>query len=81
MKYTRLDIAYAIGRLSCYTHNPIKEHWHVLFRLLKCLRGTMKWCSHFNKFSTVLEDFCDANWVFNYNEVSSTSSYMFILGR
>jgi len=32
--YTRPDISYVNSRLSCYTHNPIKEHWNALFRLL-----------------------------------------------
>lgn len=35
---------------------------------------------HFNKFSTVLESFCDANWVTDNDEVSSTSDYVFTFG-
>ena len=54
MNYTRPDIAYDVGRLSRYTHNPSKEHCDALFRLLKYLRGTMSWCLHFNKFPMVL---------------------------
>lgn len=80
MNYTRPDIAYAVSRLSRYTHNPSSEHLIALHRLLRHLRGTMDWCLHFNKFSTVLEGFCDANWVTNNDEVSSTSGYMFTLG-
>ncbi|KAK4390233.1 Retrovirus-related Pol polyprotein from transposon TNT 1-94 [Sesamum angolense] len=38
MNYTRPDIAYAVSRLSCYTHNPNKEHWDALHRLLKYLK-------------------------------------------
>ena len=40
----------------------------------------MNWCLHFNKFLVVLEGFCDANWVANSDEVSSSSVYVFTLG-
>jgi len=40
----------------------------------------MDGCLHFYKFSAVLEGFCDANWVANNDEVSSTSGYVFTLG-
>jgi len=47
MNYTHPDIAYAVSRLSRYTHNPTKEHWDALHCLLRYLKGTMDWCSHF----------------------------------
>ncbi|KAL2241725.1 UNVERIFIED_CONTAM: Retrovirus-related Pol polyprotein from transposon TNT 1-94 [Sesamum indicum] len=77
MNYTRPDIAYAISRLSRYTHNPNNEHWNTLRRLLRHLKGTINLSLHFNKFSTVLEEFCDANWVTDNDEVSSTSGFVF----
>jgi len=40
----------------------------------------MDWCLHFCKFPAVLEGFCDANWVADNDEVSSTSGYVFTLG-
>ncbi|KAL0378951.1 UNVERIFIED_CONTAM: Retrovirus-related Pol polyprotein from transposon TNT 1-94 [Sesamum radiatum] len=80
MNYTRPDIAYAVSRLSRYTHNPNNEHWSALHRLLRYLKGTMNLCLHFNKFPAVLEGFSDANWVTDNDEVSSTSGYVFTLG-
>ena len=80
MNCTRPDIAYAVSRLSRYTHNPGNEHWTALRRLLRYLKGTMDWCLHFYKFPAVLEGFCDANWVTDNDEVSSTSGYVFTLG-
>lgn len=79
MNYTRPDIAYAVSRLSRYTHNPSKDHWNALRRLLKYLRGTMDWGLHFVGFPGVLEGYCDANWVSDSDEVSSTSGYVFTL--
>ncbi|XP_070037063.1 uncharacterized protein [Nicotiana tomentosiformis] len=75
--FVRIVVLYM--RLSRYTHNPSNEHWNALHRLLMYLRGTMDMCLHFNKFSAVLEGFCDANWVTNNDEVSFTSGYMFTL--
>jgi len=40
----------------------------------------MDWCSHFCKFPTILEGFCDANWIADNDEVSSTNGYVFTLG-
>ena len=37
---TRPDIAYAVGRLSRYTHNPSIEYWDAISRLLRYLKGT-----------------------------------------
>ncbi|KAL0392700.1 UNVERIFIED_CONTAM: Retrovirus-related Pol polyprotein from transposon TNT 1-94 [Sesamum radiatum] len=80
MNYTRPDIAYAVSRLSRYTHNPNKEHWNALRRLLRYLNGIMNLCLHFNKHLVVLEGFCDANCVPDNDEISSTSGYVFTLG-
>ncbi|KAL0413045.1 UNVERIFIED_CONTAM: Copia protein [Sesamum radiatum] len=77
----RPDIAYVVSRLSRYTHNPNKEHWDALQGLLRYLKGTMNLCLHFNKYPTILEGFCDANWVTYNEEVSSTSGYVFTLGE
>ena len=79
MNCTRPDIAYAISRLSRYTHNPNHDHWNALHRLLKYLKGTINWYLHFNKFPTVLGGFCDANSVIDNDEVSSNNGYVFTL--
>ncbi len=79
MNYTRPDIAYAVSRLSRYTHSPNVDHWNALKRLLKYLRGTMELGLHYVKFPNVLEGYCDANWVSDNDEVNSTSGYVFTL--
>ena len=80
MNYTSPKIVYAINRLSRYSHNPSKEHWDALLRLLKYLKGAINWCLHCNKFLAVFEGFYDANWVSDNDEVSSISGYVFTLG-
>ncbi|KAA0046117.1 Retrovirus-related Pol polyprotein from transposon TNT 1-94 [Cucumis melo var. makuwa] len=73
MNYTRPDIAYAVSRLSRYTHNHDRYHWDALRHLLRYLKGIINYCLHFNKFSAILEGYCDANWVTDNDEVNSTS--------
>ena len=80
MNFTRPDIAYAICRLSRYTHNPNNEHWSALMRLMKYLKGTLNYGISYNEFSSTLEGYCDANWIFDSDETKSTSGYVFTLG-
>ena len=80
MNCTRPDIAYAVSRLSRYTHNPSSEHWIAITRLLKYLKGTVDLCLHYSKFPAVLEGYCDANWISGNDETYSTSGYVFTLG-
>ncbi|TYK01593.1 ty1-copia retrotransposon protein [Cucumis melo var. makuwa] len=77
MNYTRPDIAYAVSR---YTHSLDRYHWDALCHLLRYLKGTIDYCLHFNKFPAVLEEYYDANWATNNDEVNSISGYVFFLG-
>ena len=79
MNYTRPDIAYVVSRLSRYTHNPDNDHWTALNGLMRYLRGTMDWGLHYVGYPQALEGYCDANWVTDNDEVSSTSGYVFTL--
>lgn len=79
MNFTRLDIPYVVSRLSRYTHNPNREHWAALTRLLRYMRGTMNLGLHHIGYPVVLEGFCDANQVSDNGETNSTSGYVFTL--
>ena len=80
MNCIRLDIAYAIGRLSQYTQSPNQDHWAFVHRVLKYLRGTINYSLYFSGFPSLLERFSDANWISDSDEMKSTSGYVFILG-
>ncbi|GJT11402.1 zinc finger, CCHC-type containing protein [Tanacetum coccineum] len=41
MTYTRLDIAFDVGKLSRYTSNPGTQYWQPIQRVLKYLKKTM----------------------------------------
>jgi hypothetical protein len=80
MTCTRPDIAYAVGRLSRYTSNPSKEHWHAVKRVLKYLKGTMNYCLTYSGEPSVLEGYTDASWVTYVEDHASTSGWIFNLG-
>ena len=80
MNCTRPDLAYSVSRLSRYSHNPGRDHWDALVRVLQYLKHTMAYGLHYTKYPPVLEGFCDANWISNHNEGKSTSGYVFTLG-
>ena len=76
---TRPDIAYVVGRLSRYTHNPSIEHWDAISRLLRYLKGTYDYGLSYCGYPTILEGYCDANWISDTDEVKPTSGYVFTL--
>ena len=78
MNCIRPDIIYVVGRLSRYTQNPNQDHWNVVRRVLKYLRGTIDYGLCFNGFPSVLEGFSDANWISDSDEMKSISGYVFI---
>ena len=57
MNCTILDIAYAVGRLNRYTQSPNQDHWTIVRRILKYLRGTINYGLCFSGFPSVLEGF------------------------
>ena len=61
MNFSRPKVAYAMCRLSRYTHIPNNDHWNALTRLMRFLRGTMNYGILYSGFPVVLEGYIDAN--------------------
>src|SRR4051812_36212966 len=78
---TRPDIAYAVGKLSRFTSNPSRHHWHAITRVFKYLNGTMNYGLSYMGFPSVLEGYSDASWINNVEDSSSTCGWMFLLGE
>ncbi|GJY78441.1 zinc finger, CCHC-type containing protein [Tanacetum coccineum] len=66
MTCTRPDIAFAVGKLS---------------RVLKYLKKTMNYSLIYTSYPSVLEGYTDARWISNTGDNSSTSGWVFLLGR
>ncbi|GKB92465.1 zinc finger, CCHC-type containing protein [Tanacetum coccineum] len=63
MTSTRPDIAYAVGRLSRFTSNPSRQHWHAITRVFKYLKGTMNYGLSYVGYPSGLEAYLDASWI------------------
>ncbi|GJU60052.1 zinc finger, CCHC-type containing protein [Tanacetum coccineum] len=80
MTSTRPDIAYDVGRLSRFTSNPSRQHWKVITRVFKYLRGTMNYGLSYIGYPSMLEGYSDASWINHVEDLSSTSGWVFLLG-
>nr|KAJ0226697.1 hypothetical protein LSAT_V11C100011720 [Lactuca sativa] len=78
---TRPDIAYVVGRLSRYTSNPSSHRWQAVSRVFKYLKVTMNYGLTYIGYPSVLEGYSDASWINNLEDHSSTSGWVFLLGR
>lgn len=58
---TRLDIAYAISRLSRYISNPYIIHWIALNSVFRYLKGTINFSLYFIYYPNVLMGCSDSN--------------------
>jgi hypothetical protein len=76
---TRPDIAYAVSKLSQFVSNPGSEHWRALKRVMRYLVGTMNYDIHYSGDPKVLEEYSDANWIYDVDELKATSGYVFTL--
>jgi hypothetical protein len=76
---TKLDISFAVSKLSRFVSNPGDTHWSALERVLRYLKETMSYGIHYTRYSRVLEGYCDANWISNADELYTTSRYVFFL--
>lgn len=79
MNCTRPNIANAVSRLSRFTHNPSREHWKAIIRLLGYPMHTKDFGLHYKTYPVVLEGYTDANWISGSKNTKSTSGYVFTL--
>ncbi|XP_057792624.1 putative late blight resistance protein homolog R1A-10 [Salvia miltiorrhiza] len=77
---TRPDIACSVNKLGSFTANPSNEHWKSLERVLRYLKYTQNYAIHYTREPSVLEGYCDANWISDAKDSFSTSGYVFTVG-
>jgi hypothetical protein len=84
MVCTRMDIAHAMGFLIRYMSKPLKEHWTIVNRVFRYLRGTSRYGLCYQGrpgLDRVLDihGFFDVDWVGYLDRRISTSGYVFNL--
>ncbi|WVY98191.1 hypothetical protein V8G54_030342 [Vigna mungo] len=80
MVCTRLDIAHAVGVMSRFLSNPIKEHREGVKWILGYLKGTAKMHLSFRRSNLTLQGFSDANLGGELDGRKSTKGHIFSLG-
>ncbi|XP_017982353.1 PREDICTED: uncharacterized mitochondrial protein AtMg00810-like [Theobroma cacao] len=81
LSLTRLDITYAINKLSQFMHSLTLTHWSSLKRILRYLKGTIHHGLHLNKQSSLkIYAFNDFDWARNLDDRTSTTVYIIYLG-
>jgi hypothetical protein len=79
--HTRPDISYAVSVASRYMHDPRTGHMEVVYKILRCLKGTPGRGLWFRKSGHLnLEGYCDADWASSRDDRRSTSGYCVFVG-
>jgi hypothetical protein len=58
---TRLDVSFAVNKLSQFISNPEDDHWRTLERVMHYLVGTMDYIIYYSGYLAILEGYSDAN--------------------
>src|SRR5260370_38070911 len=78
------DLAYTVAALGRHAASPGTDHQHALdhaFRYLRATSDQQLIFQHGTPSGTVLHGFIDTDWASNVNDRTSTSGFVFMLGR
>lgn len=76
---TRPDIAYTVNYLSQFNNNYDTSHWNAAKRVLRYLKGTLKYGLKYEQTGLSLFGVADADWGGNIVDYKSYSGFAFIL--
>ncbi|XP_026377663.1 uncharacterized protein LOC113271956 [Papaver somniferum] len=78
---TRPDISIVLNKVCQYMHDPFVEHWELVKRILRYLKGTVDYGLHlYPKQDYSLHAYCDADWAGSLDDRRSTSGYCIYFG-
>ena len=82
LSLTRLDIFYAVNKLSQFMHSPSQTHWAAIKILLRYLKHTL----HHGLFlhrqcPLILHGFSNSDWGVNRDDRTSTIVFVLYLGK
>ncbi|KAJ8746841.1 hypothetical protein K2173_003847 [Erythroxylum novogranatense] len=82
LSHTRPDIAYAVGVVSQFMHQPQREHMEAVIRILRYLKGTSGLGIMFGRHGHLdIKAYTDVDWAGNPNDRRSTSGYLTLVGE
>ncbi|XP_019166511.1 PREDICTED: uncharacterized protein LOC109162246 [Ipomoea nil] len=78
---TRPDLSYVVNRLCQFMHTPTDEHWRLLKRVLRYVKGTLNYGLRLSASSSSdIHAFSYSDWVGCLVDRKSTSGYAVFLG-
>lgn len=81
LAFTRLNIAYAVNRLSQFMHRQTEEHWQAGKRILRYLAGKTTHGIFFSSRAQLsLHAFSNTYWIGNSDDYVSTNAYIIYTG-
>ncbi|XP_019176811.1 PREDICTED: uncharacterized protein LOC109172110 [Ipomoea nil] len=73
---TRPDLSFAVNRLCQYMHSPTDDHWGLVKRVLRYVKGTLHYGLRLTPFaSSAIHAFFDSDWASCPLDRKSTSGY------
>ncbi|XP_057785127.1 uncharacterized mitochondrial protein AtMg00810-like [Salvia miltiorrhiza] len=81
LTHTRPDIAFTVGMMSRFMHNPTRQHFGAAKRILRYIAGTKDfgiWYSNVANFTLI--GFTDSDWAGSLDDRKNTSGFVFNLG-
>jgi hypothetical protein len=76
---TRPDIAQAVGAVSRFMADPGKEHWDVVKRILRYIKGTLDVSLCFRGLQFIVKGYVDSDFAGDLDKRRSTTGYVFTL--
>lgn len=81
LSHTRPDVAYAVGVVSQFMHNPQKDHMEAAMRIVRYLKGSPGRGILFRKNDHLsIQGYTDADWAGSPGDRRSTSGYFTLVG-
>src|SRR4051812_23214143 len=80
-KHLQTSIIYACNTASRHLQNPGKEHWQLVQRITRYVKGTAAIGLNFDAAGTVITGWPDASWADNVDDRKSTGGYCFFIGN
>ena len=75
MSHTRPNIAFAVGIVSQFMHEPNEEHMNAMVRIPRYLIGASGKGLLFSKINNLEVEYTDVDWAGYINDRRSTSGY------
>ena len=74
---TRPDIAQAMGVVRRYMANPGREHWNIVKKILRYIRGTLDVGLYYGGSNFTVRGYVDSNFASDLDKRKSTIGYVF----